>query len=198
MIRCSEKRNGKLLKVPCKKRPLFLRSEKPVLHRMIFDLSSLVTCSHRPLLLPLVLQKWEFHSSVCMVPALQWENHSLLELSPYLPDMGITFSVPPPAILPLPKKNFVFLLVTVVSALFPLPGLLPEVLPVFSVQRPLIHQKWSVLHFSEVPSDLWRSPESPQEKSLILAFVILSTWVAVWLLPHVTPFTGILRTSGVL
>lgn len=95
----------------------------------------------RPLLLPLVLQKWEFHSSVCMVPALQWENHSLLELSPYLPDMGITFSVPPPAILPLPKKNFVFLLVTAVSALFPLPGLLPEALPVFSVQRPLIHQK---------------------------------------------------------
>lgn len=86
------------------KRPLFLRSEKPVLHRMIFDLSSLVTCSPRPLLLPLVLQKWEFHSSVCMVPALQWENHSLLELSPYLPDMGITFSVPPPAILPLPKR----------------------------------------------------------------------------------------------
>lgn len=88
MIRCSEKRNGKLLKVPCKKRPLFLRSEKPVLHRMIFDLSSLVTCSPRPLLLPLVLQKWEFHSSVCMVPALQWENHSLLELSPYLPGYG--------------------------------------------------------------------------------------------------------------
>lgn len=46
-----------------------------------------------------------------------------------------------PAILPLPKKNFVFLLVTAVSALFPLPGLLPEALPVFSVQRPLIHQK---------------------------------------------------------
>ena len=52
-----------------------------------------------------------------------------MELSPYLPDMGITFSVPPPAILPLPKKNFVFLLVTAVSALFPLPGLLPEALP---------------------------------------------------------------------
>ena len=27
------------------------------------------------------------------------------------------------------------------SGLFPLPGLLPEALPVFSVQRPLIHQK---------------------------------------------------------
>lgn len=126
---------GKLLKVPCKKRPLFLRSEKPVLHRVIFDLSSLVTCSPRPLLLPLVLQKWEFHSSVCMVPALQWENHSLLELSPYLPDMGITFSVPPPAILPLPKKNFVFLLVTAVSALFPLPGLLPEAVCLYSQSR---------------------------------------------------------------
>ena len=86
------------------KRAAVLRSEKPVLHRMIFDFASLVTCSPRPLLLPLVLQKWEFHSSVCMVPALQWENHSLLELSPYLPDMGITFSVPPPAILPLPKR----------------------------------------------------------------------------------------------
>ena len=82
--------------------------KKPVLHRMIFDLSSLVTCSPRPLLLPLVLQKWEFHSSVCMVPALQWENHSLLELSPYLPDMGITFSVPPPAIFATAEKEFRF------------------------------------------------------------------------------------------
>ena len=107
---------GKRRKHHAKRSSPHSQSEKPGLLPAISVWYLQVIFSHRQLPPLSALQKWEFHSTDCMVPAPPWGNPFLSERSLYLQAMGHISFVPLPVTLQLQKKNFVFHLVMVPSA----------------------------------------------------------------------------------